>query len=177
VVGYDSIILPGRVGSVTESVNLGNYHAGSYSKSATIMSNAKNAPSLSITMKWVIKSHISVAPSYLSFAKDKNGAFQLEVSLTADKKDLKLFSVAFKPREEKPAEGKPDTWKEELPAQITFTLLKDSVMAANLHEFKYKITATNISSQRKDGEFLFKTNHPEAPEVKVMGVIEPGTAK
>ena len=38
MVGYDSIIPPGRVGLVTESVNLSNYHAGSYTKSATITS-------------------------------------------------------------------------------------------------------------------------------------------
>jgi hypothetical protein len=177
VVGYDWIILPGRVGSVTESVNLSNYHAGSYTKTATIMSNAKTSASFAISMKWVMKAYVSVAPTYLSFSKDPKGIFQLEVTLTSEKKDLKLLEVSFKPREDNPTNVKPDTWKEELPAKITFTLVKDSAVAANMHEYKYKLTATNISTQRKDGEFFLKTNHPDGPEVKVSGVIEPGTVK
>ena len=76
MVGFDSIIPAGQVGSITEKVRLTNYHSGSYSKAATINSNAKKTPSLTISMKWVIKAYVAVSPSYIEVNRNKDGIFQ-----------------------------------------------------------------------------------------------------
>jgi hypothetical protein len=176
VVGFDSIIPPGRVGSITEKVRLTNYHSGSYSKSATVTSNAKNVKDLQITMKWVIKAFVSIAPSNLDISKNKNGAYETEVTLSSEKADLKLLGISFKPATEKPPSDKSVSWQEELTVPVSFALLKDTVMQGpdKMHAFKYKVTASYGETNSKNGEYIFKTNHPEAPELKINGSINPG---
>jgi len=177
VVGYDSIIPPGRAGSITESVNLGNYHSGSYSKSATISSNAKNSPTLQVTMKWVMKAFVKITPTYLEITKNKQGVFEAEATLSSEKADLKLLEVSFKSNETQQGAEKMPSWKEELPVHISFVFLKDTVVQAKMHDFRFKITASYGDAKVKNGEFIFKTNHPEALEVKANGQINPGPAK
>jgi hypothetical protein len=175
VVGFDSIILPGRVGSITESVNLVNYRSGSYAKTATIISNAKKAPTMQISMKWVIKAFVKVSPPSLEIT-NKNGVFEAEVTLSSEKADLKLKEISFKSNEQ-PSPEKATFWKEELPVHLTSAFLKDTVAQAQMHDFRFKIIATYGGDKSKNGEFIFKTNHPDAPEVKINGSISPAPAK
>jgi hypothetical protein len=175
VVGYDSIIPPGRAGSITESVNLGNYHSGTYQKSATITSNAKNSPTMQVSMKWVIKAHVQITPTYIDISKNKDGKFETDVSLSSEKADLKLNEVLFKSNESPPGADKMASWKEELPVHVTFAFLKDTVIQAKMHDYKYKLTVLYGDTKVKSGEFIFKTNHPEAQEVKTNGQINPAT--
>ncbi len=172
MVGYDSIIPPGRVGSITESVNLGNYRSGSYTKSATITSNAKNSPTMQVSMKWVIKAHVQIMPTYIDISKNKEGKYEADVSLSSEKADLKLIDISFKSNE---AQG-PDkiaSWKEELPVHVSFTFLKDTIVQGKMHDFRYKLSVSYGDNKIKSGEFIFKTNHPEAQEVKANGQINP----
>ena len=106
MVGFDSIIPPGREGSITEKVRLTNYRSGSYSKAATVTSNAKRTPNLTITMRWVIKAYVAVLPTFLEIAGNKDGVFQADVTLSSEKADLKLLGVSFKPAGEKPPRGR-----------------------------------------------------------------------
>jgi hypothetical protein len=177
VVGYDSIILPGRVGSITESVNLGNYHSGNYTKSATITSNARNLPTMQISMKWVIKAYVTITPSFIDIVKNKTGTFENEVTLSSEKTDLKLLEVSFKSGEGQQGADKIASWKDDLPVHVSFVFLKDTVAQPTMHDFKYKLTASYGDTKVKSGEFIFKTNHPEAQEVKTNGQINPTAPK
>jgi hypothetical protein len=174
VVGFDSIILPGRVGSITEKIKLTNYRSGSYSKTATITSNAKKEPTLTITMKWVIKAYVAVAPTYLEITRNKDGVYQADVTLSSEKADLKLQGISFKPAGERPPSDKSATWQEELSVPVTFTLLRDTVVQGKMHDYKYRVIASYPDTKSKNGDFIFKTNHPDAPEVKISGAINPG---
>jgi hypothetical protein len=177
VVGFDSIIPPGRVGSITEKIRLANYHSGNYSKAATITSNAKNSPTLVITMKWTMKAFVGVSTSNLQINRNNEGIYQAEVTLSSEKADLKLLGINFKPIGDKPPSDKMASWQEELTIPLSFMLTKDSVTQEKMHEFKYKVTASYTEVDIKRGDFIFKTNHPEAPEVKVSGEINPGPVR
>ena len=174
MVGYDSIIPPGRVGTVTESVNLSNYHGGSYTKSASIMSNAKNSPSMQISIRWVIKAYISASPSMIELIKDKNGDFKAEVTLTSEKAKLKVTEVEFRANEEKPANASGPAWQNELPVQISCFLEKDTLKKDGYRDYIYKLSAKVVGVEKKTGDFVFKTNHENAPELKVSGMVDPG---
>ena len=50
MVGFDSIIQPGRVGTITPKIELKNLHGGAFMKSVTVTSNAKNTPSLRLSL-------------------------------------------------------------------------------------------------------------------------------
>lgn len=174
MVGYDSIIPPGRVGTVTESVNLSNYHGGSYTKSATIMSNAKNSPTMQISIRWVIKAYISASPSMIELRKDKDGDFKAEVTLTSEKEKLKVTEVAFQANEEKPANTNAPAWQNELPVQISYVLEKDTLKKDGYHDYIYKLSAKVAGAEAKNGNFIFKTNHENTPALKVSGMIASG---
>lgn len=177
MVGYDSIIPPGRAGSITESVNLGNYHSGTYTKTATITSNAKNSPTMQVSMRWLIKAYVKISPTYVDIVKNKGGAFETEVTLSSEKADLKVMGVSFNSGDAPQGADKLASWKEELPVHVSFTLLKDTIVQPKMHDFKYKLAASYGDAKVKSGEFVFKTNHPDAPEVKVNGQINPGAVK
>lgn len=170
MVGYDSIIPPGRVGLVTESVNLSNYHAGSYTKSATITSNAKNAPSMQISIRWIIKSYVDVSPPSIQLAKDKDGVFQTEITVSSEKANLKISEITFKATDDRPSPESP-AWQKDLPILLAFVMEKDTLKQDGMHAYKYKLSAKIAGLHNKNGEFIIKTNHPEAPEVKINGMF------
>jgi len=174
VVGFDSIIPPGREGHITESVNLGNYHAGAYTKSATILSNAKNMPSMQISIHWIIKAYVSAATSYIQLAKDKNGNLETDVVFSSEKANLKITDASFKAVEDGPATNNKPAWQSELPIAVSYAFEKDSLRQDGYHDYKYKLIIKMAGSQKKNGEFIFKTNHEKSPEVKVQGGIDPG---
>ena len=128
---------------------------------------------MQITLKWVIKAYVKITPTYLQINKTKNNTYEAEVTLSSEKADLKLLDVSFKSNEAQ-APNKMPSWQEELPVHLSWVLLKDTVMQGEMHDFKFLITASYGGATNKNGEFFFKTNHPEAPEVKVSGLINWG---
>jgi hypothetical protein len=172
VVGFDSIIPPGRVGTVTEEVNVSNMHGSSFTKSATITSNAKNSPTMQISMKGVIKEAVSVSPEYVQINKDKNGKFETTITLTSEKADLKIEEVTFK-ESPQPTDKLP-AWQKDLPLPVTFSVIKDSLAQKTDHVFTVKISVGFSGSGNKSGEFIFKTDHPDAQEVKAQGFLNSG---
>jgi hypothetical protein len=169
VVGFDSIIPPGRAGTATEEINLGTMHGGTFSKSATITSNAKNMPTMQISMKGTVKEAVSVSPDYIQFNKDKNGKYEAVITLTSEKVDLKIEEIAFKENQTNP--NNLPAWQKELPIPVSFSMEKDPPKQNADQTFKVKITLNYSETVNKTGEFIFKTNHPDAPEVKANGTI------
>lgn len=172
MVGFDSIIPPGREGTATEEVNISNLHGGSFSKSATITSNAKNIPSLQISMKGIVKEAVSVSPDYIQVTRDAQGKYEFLLTLTSEKANLKIEEVVFK-NNQAPSDKVP-TWQKDLPIPVNFSLVKDSVVQKTDHAYTVKIMLNYSESANKSGDFIIKTNHPDAPEVKVSGTILSG---
>jgi hypothetical protein len=147
-------------------------HSGSFAKSATITSNAKNSPTLQISMKGTVKEVVSVSPEYIQFNKDKNGKFEALITLTSEKADLKIEEITFK--DNLTPSNKLPAWQKELPIPVNFLFVKDTVMQKPDHVYTIKIMLNYLDSVNKSGEFIFKTNHPDAPEVKASGNINAG---
>ncbi|MGB7566583.1 MAG: hypothetical protein WBM07_01875 [Chitinivibrionales bacterium] len=172
MVGFDSIIPPGRVGTVTEEVNTGSLHGGTFSKSATITSNAKNSPTLQISMKGTIKEAVAISPEFIQFNKDKNGKYESIITMTSERANLAIEEIAFK--DIQAPSSKLPAWQKDLPIPINFSLVKDTVMQKPDHVYTIKMSLSYGDTVMKTGEFIFKTNHPDAPEVKTNGTIFPG---
>jgi hypothetical protein len=173
VVGFDSIIPPGREGKVTESVNMSNYRAGAYTKMATITSNAKNMPSMQISIHWIIKAYASISSPTVLLTKNKNGDFETEVVFSSEKATFKVTSAVFNSTDQSPDANAP-AWQKQLPVTIAYAFEKDSLRQDGYRDFKYKLSAKFSGVEKKNGEFIFKTNHEDAPELKISGTIDPG---
>jgi hypothetical protein len=171
VVGFDSIIPPGREGKITQKIDLKNAHSGEMIKAVTVTSNAKNQPSMRLTIKVVIKAIINVNTSYVQLSKAQSTA---EVILSTEKKDLQVKKVYFKMSN--PGGGMPGSqasWQGDLPLFINFTMQKpDSVKADGYMDYKLKLTSTLEITEPKEGEFIIETNHPEKTQISIRGRLD-----
>ena len=95
MVGHDSTILPGREGKVTQEINVGNLHSGSFRKFITVISNAKNTPEMRLSLGGTMRTNLE-SPNFLRLTPDSKGECKTEITLSTEKKDLKITEVAFK---------------------------------------------------------------------------------
>jgi hypothetical protein len=177
VVGFDSTILPGREGTVTEEVEMSKLHEGSFVKYATVTSNAKNKPELKLSLKGVIKVAVSVSPQFVQMIKKAGSSgFETELTLTTEKPDLQVKDVTFSSNTQ-PATAGQNAWSNKLPVYLTFKLAKpEKPKADGSWEYKLALKLDADLPQTQNGEFAITTNHPEAQELKESGNIDVGPA-
>jgi hypothetical protein len=171
VVGFDTTILPGREGSITEEVTLAKVHDGPFTKCLTVSSNAKNKPQLQLCIKGNVKVPLSVSPSYAQMRRGKSGALEAELTLSTEKPDLTVSEVFFTAGSGSSGQT---PWQNTLPLHCSFTLTKpDSASTGGVWNYRLLMTMTYEEKDGKSGEFVIKTNHPEAREVKTNGALDP----
>jgi hypothetical protein len=173
VVGFDTTILPGREGSVTEEVSAKSLHGGSFQKYITVFSNAKNKPEMRLSIRGVVKQIIAAAPDYLQMRNPKDGKYELEVKILCEKADLSINEISFR-EETSPAAGAA-AWQKNLgrPCTFRFTKVGDKPNGDGYYEYKLTLWSQALESQPYAyGEFVFKTNHPELPELKLRGMVD-----
>jgi hypothetical protein len=174
VVGFDTTILPGREGSITEEVAMSKVHDGAFSKCATVTSNAKNKAELRLCLKGFVKVPVSVSPQYIQMKKGAAGAYQADLTVVSDKADLQVKNVTFNSNSQ-PATTGQNAWQSKLPLYCVYKLTKpEKPKADSTWEYKLVITMNADLPQSQTGEFVITTNHPEALELKENGMIDIG---
>ena len=170
MVGFDTTILPGREGTVTEEVSTAKIHDGAFTKCLTVSSNAKNKPQMQLCMKGMVKVPLSVSPSYVQMKRGKSGLYEAELTLSTEKHDLKVTEVFFTAGSGSSGQT---PWQNTLPLHCDFKLTKpDSVSTGGTWMYRLAVTMSFGEKDSKSGEFVIKTNHPEAGEVKTPGSID-----
>lgn len=170
MVGFDTTILPGREGTITEEVSTAKIHDGPFTKCLTVSSNAKNKPQLQLCMKGMVKVPLSVSPSYVQMKRGKNGLCETELTLSTEKPDLKVNEVFFTAGSGSSGQA---PWQNTLPLHCDFKLTKpDSASTGGVWVYKLAVTTRFEEKDSKSGEFVIKTNHPEAGEVRTSGNID-----
>jgi hypothetical protein len=170
VVGFDTTILPGREGAITEEVSLSRIHDGVFNKCLTVTSNANNKPQMQLCIKGFVKVPLAVAPSYAQMRRGNNGLFETELTLSTEKPDLKVTEVVF-------TTGTGSTgqtpWQNTLPIHCEFKLTKpDSAGSGGVWSYRLAVATHYEDKDSKSGELVIKTNHPDAAEVKTSGNID-----
>ncbi|MBD3346551.1 MAG: hypothetical protein GF401_15965 [Chitinivibrionales bacterium] len=166
MVGYDSIIPPGQVGKLTQEISAKNFHGGNFKKSVTVISNAKNSPTLRLSVRGHIKPVLGLSTHY--FTMNNNSEKPFEVTLTTEKKNLKVSEIAFKSRNRSKA-----AWQSDLPLYVSHKLIKpDKVKKDGYYDYTLQMSPKLDSEKTVHGEFIIKTNHPEKKEIKIRGRIE-----
>jgi hypothetical protein len=174
VVGFDSTILPGREGSITEEVAMSKVHEGAFTKCATVTSNAKNKPDLKLCLKGFIKVPVAVSPQYVQMKKGASGPAECNLTLTTEKPDLQVKDVTFSSNTQAQASGQ-SAWQNKLPIYLVFKLTKpEKPKDDGSWEYKLAVTLAAELPQNQYGEFVITTNHPEAQEIKENGMIDVG---
>jgi hypothetical protein len=173
-VSHDSVILPGKVGLVTAEVNLANFKPGTLRKYVTVYSNAKKTPEMSLSLGCIIRSDLSIEPSYIRITADKNGMVSQTLTVTSNKKDLQILDVNF--LEDEKAGSSNLTWQNNLPIVFVHKVVKtDKVLPDGFTEYTLDISSTIKDTYSVYGKFNFKTNYPGKDLVTLTGVIEPAS--
>jgi hypothetical protein len=174
VVGFDSIIPPGRVGKVTQEINLSAVHGGEFRKYITVISNAKNNEQLKLSLGGRIRSHLACTPDYVVMRKDSSGRNEGVLTIIADRKDLKISEISFASQGEKTGLA----WQTALPLFVDYTIAKpDTSDKDGFYTYTVRMSINFAGDQNKVGDFLIKTNHPQKPEVKFSGMLEAAKPK
>jgi hypothetical protein len=174
VVGFDTTILPGREGSITEEVSLAKVHDGPYTKCITVTSNAHNRPDQRLCIKGTVKVPVMASTQYIQMKKDESGAYVTDFMLVSEKADLQVNDVSFTPNTSPGAAATvPNAWQNNLPIYCSYKTTKsEKPRADGSWEYKLVLKVNGAVTVSQYGEFTIKTNHPDMPEVKSSGMIE-----
>ena len=173
MVGFDTTILPGREGSVTEEVAMSKVHEGAFTKCASVTSNAKNKPDLKLCLKGFVKVPVAVSPQYIQLKKSGTGKPECTLTLTTEKADFQVKDVTFSSNTQSGAAQ--TAWQSKLPIYLVFKLTKpEKPKDDGSWEYKLVVTLAADLPQNQYGEFVITTNHPEAQELKENGLIDVG---
>jgi hypothetical protein len=169
VVGYDSIIPPGREGSITQEVSVKNMHGGQISKSATVTSNAENNPVMQLTMRFKLIPLIGVVTNFISMTSTSSDSGRMADILTSQKKDLAIRKIRFK-QEETP--GQP-FWEQGQSVDVKYTVKRaEKPTSEGFWEYTLSLAAKTNNDNPIRGDFIFETNHPKKPELKIKGILQ-----
>jgi hypothetical protein len=149
-VSYDTIVAPGQAGTLRPVLNLKDFMPGATSRTVTIVSNAANAPSLTLTIEAVVKLPIEVSDTHLHFSAPKEVVF-----LSTAKKDLQITGAIFKPHKQGHSS-----------VSINYKLIPVENTRNNAI-MTYRLELDNPSGSKKPhgGGVIISTNHPDQKEI------------
>ena len=171
MVGFDSIIPPGRVGTVTPEVKLHKMRGGSFKKTVTVHSNATNFPDLKLSLGGVLRPLIEVNPSSVQMKPEFDGRVTTDIKLKTEKADLKVNEVYFT------THGKSSvSWDSDAPYYFKYDLAgAGKADKEGLCEYTLSLRLDYKEDVMKHGKLIIKTNHPRKYKIETRASIhKPG---
>jgi len=165
-VKYDSLILPGKSGKLTATVNLQGFPGGVISKSVAVLSNAENNPFVNLTIIVQKKAYIDISAPYISINANKPVIDPLY--FTSKMATLKVLSVAFT---EETIDKASKEWQpgRGLPLQYEW-MSTDSTRSDSSRVYKLQLVMPKIDKSCS-GSFILTTNHPKKPQIIMPGTL------
>jgi hypothetical protein len=174
VVEFDTTIQPGRVGKISQEVDVSAMHGDNFKKSVMVTSNAVNQKGvLTLNLIGTIQPVIGLSKYFVRIKG--NGVINASDSgliLKTKKVDFKINEISFVSQNSGAPTG--PAWQKEIPLPVTFTLKKVAGPdSSGMITFQLLMTAKLSGTTPANGEFVLKTNHVQKNELKVRGMIDP----
>ncbi len=169
VVEHDTLILPGKSGSIKPQINLSGF-TGKISKSVTVTSNAENNPTIKLIITAEIQPIIDISKKYLYFSLSEND-INKEIYFSSLKKDLLITGVSFRPTDG--IVGAECQTEKPISLKYKWNSL-DSTRNDGFSVFKLLLInpETEINFNCYNGIFIFQTNHSDKNELRINGRID-----
>ncbi len=166
MVGFDSIVPPGRAGKIKPAVTIKGMHGGNFHKGITVISNAENTPTLRLGIRGKILPIIGIEPGYMRIKSDDQSK---RITLSSEFKKLKVKEISFKSRNR----GQGPTWQSQAPIYLKFAVTPvDSMTEDGYHQWHIDLRLESGPSETQHGDFVIKTNHAKKPEITIRGAVE-----
>jgi hypothetical protein len=167
-VSFDTVIPPGKSGTIEAKVTVKDLPGGPFSKTVTVTSDASNHPVQNLTIKAEIVALIDISEPFVFLQAQRRDSVA-NVFLSSARKDLKVTSVTFKPQPSDDDSVRDTALPASLGVQFAWTPT-DSSSGAGGKIYKLALHAPT-ASQTSRGEFVIRTNHPLKPEVFLRGSV------
>jgi hypothetical protein len=162
VVRYDTAIQPGGTAHLESFMNTRGFRSGPVTKWITVSSNAKNEPTVRLTIKAVYQARIDVLKKYLCFNESRNNKDTL--CLATKKTDFKIPGAEFH------SSGNAD-WQANLPVAISVTeISRDPTRGDGSIIYCFELVSPLVK-QSQEGDVTITTNHPGKPEITLRATL------
>jgi hypothetical protein len=165
VVGFDTIIPPGRTGKINAGIDLKGLPSGPQSKYLAVTSNAGNEPTLQLELHFKLLPLIGTKTTFISAISTNGEPAKATIVFTTEEKDLLFKKVSFqvdstlqylKPR-----------------CQVKHTVRRsEKVDADGYWEYAVELACAIDAPRGITGAFVFETNHPQLPKVDLRGIMQ-----
>lgn len=168
ITSYDSLVMPGKSGSINTEMNLKDFSAGQHSKVITVFSNADNDTILRIAVKATVRSIIELSVPYVTINRADSAWKSFFV--LSKKEDITIEGVSFK----KDPYGNlknPSAWQEDVPLIVKYRWAPvDSIRSDGYKVFQLTLFMPRINESLL-GFFRIETSHPKKPEIFLRGTM------
>ena len=164
VVKYDSIIAPGKTGSIKPEVDIRGF-SGKIKKSVTINSNDPDNPLQRIYITAEIKPTIDISTRYITL--NSSVKKQPEIFyLSSLKTDLNIKNLSFKP-----FGNNGPAWQNQISFPIEYDwIATDSIRSDNFSVFKLSLIPPD-TIESLNGVFILDPNPPDNMKIRIKGRI------
>jgi hypothetical protein len=166
VVRYDTAVQPGGTAHLESFMNTRGFHSGPIAKWIAVSSNAKNEPTVRLTIKAVYQARIDVLKKYLCFNESRNNKDTL--CLATKKTDFKISGAEF--HSSGSASDNAD-WQAKVPVAISVTAIsRDSTRGDGSIIYCFELVSPLVK-QSQEGDVIITTNHPGKPEITLRATL------
>ena len=166
VVRYDTAVQPGGTARIESFMNTRGFHSGPITKWIAVSSNAKNEPTVRLTIKAVYQARIDVLKKYLCFNESRNNKDTL--CLATNKTDFKISGAEF--HYTGSASDNTD-WQAMVPVAISVTgISRDSTRDDGPVMYCFELVSPQVK-QSQEGDVIITTNHPGKPEITLRATL------
>jgi hypothetical protein len=163
----DSFIQPGKVGHITMQLQLSEMEDGPFYKYLKISTNDPRFPRARFGFSGVYKPIIRVDPASVVLPTVAKKDTAQTVTLYTEKPDLQVTQVAFI------QDNASVEWMSTVPIRYQFSKTGKKNTAGQWL-YLLQVFYSRATGASRYGKFIITTNHPDKPELKIPGVLEPG---
>ncbi len=162
----DSVIQPGNTGHIAMRLDLSELHNGRFYEYLRVSTNDRSCPRVKFGFSGVLKSIIYVDSGAIVLPTIGKKDTALSVTLFTEKPDLRVARVSFI------MDNPPFEWLSNIPIRFQFrkTGKKNS---EGIWSYTLQVFYPPGQKQTSYGKFIVTTNHPDKPELKIAGELDP----
>ena len=157
---YDTLIMPGKTTTIQTEINIHGL-SGKLKKNITIISNAANDKNYKINLEFFVQKIINTSEEYINLNQKDH-----ELFLSTKKKNFKVSKVYF----EEIYRTYRQKNKEPKKIDIDFKQVNLNTKGI-LCTYKLNLLSKGNVSNPLEGYFIFETNHPQQPLLKIRGTL------